>query len=210
MRKLDLCCFDLVIGEGVVGELCGELLSADGGLNVGVDAGQVRPVAGSSNPPVLEVPDAPLDTDPDPGKAAVEVPFDAAQVDVGSLLDRRVHDVKFTFVTQVTNSSTRPAHQVHPAGFPEAVHVMPAPRKGPADGQEPAVEIDQKLHVHAVATMLTGPQIFPMTPADSRDEGAVDQADPAGDQHGQVGWSAAPSVSARKGWSQAVSASCDN
>ena len=49
------------------------------------------------------------------------------------------------------------------------------------------MEIDQKLHVHAVATMLAEPQIFPMTPVDGRDEGAVDQADPAGDQHGQVG-----------------------
>ncbi len=49
------------------------------------------------------------------------------------------------------------------------------------------MEIDQKLRVHAVATVLAGPQIFSMTPVDGRDEGAVDQADPAGDQHGQVG-----------------------
>ncbi len=48
---------DSVIGELVAGGVLVELLSVDDGLDVGVDAGQVRAVAGG-DPPVLQVSDA--------------------------------------------------------------------------------------------------------------------------------------------------------
>src|SRR5512135_870371 len=186
VRKPGYSCFDLVVGEAPVGEPFVDLLQADDGLDVGADAGQVEAVAGGGDPPVLEVPDVPFGTHPNPGEGTVEVAFEPSEVDVRPFLDRCMYDVEFTFVAQVADPAARGAHQLDPAGFAEAVHVMPAPPEGLAGGEKPAVQVDQKLHVHTVAAVLAGLQILAMTPVDGRDEGAVDQADPAGDQRGQA------------------------
>jgi len=50
------------------------------------------------------------------------------------------------------------------------------------------MQVAQKLPVDAVAAMLPRPQIAAVAPVDGRPEGAIDQADLASDQHGQLRW----------------------
>src|SRR5512143_2114233 len=182
-----LRCFDPVVAQVPIGELLVELLQAGGGLDVGVDAGQVGPVAGRGDPPVGEVPDAPLDADADPGEAAVETGFDAAQVDVGPLLEGRVH---------TPGAPSSPRSPIPPLDF-RTSSTQPASRKQGTSCQLPGnarltpmsrpCGSTRSSHVHPVAAMGAGGQIGAVPPADGRHQSAIDQTDPAGDQRRQVG-----------------------
>jgi hypothetical protein len=63
---------------------------------------------------------------------------------------------------------------------------VPTPRKGPADGDDPPVHVDEQLQVDPVLAVLAGQQVLAVAPVERGHQGPVDQEDPAAEQGGEV------------------------